>query len=76
MMGNVTASVGVVSSTVFIVQIAVQVKVYGIRTWFHWGLGTGVRPEEAKHVEGEVRRLESEAKKCVDKCLSDIEEWL
>lgn len=80
---NVLASIGAASSTLFIIQIAIQVKIYGIRTWLHFGVGTGVEPQEARKREGEMRKLKSEVRKldnglkaCAKKCEEDIEDWI
>ena len=41
-MVTVFAPIGVLSSFVYLLQIVVQIKVYGWRKWFEYGLGTGI----------------------------------
>lgn len=53
------ACAGGISSTLFILQVALQVKVYGIKQWAKLGFGTGVETD-CKHVEKVIKEAEKE----------------
>jgi hypothetical protein len=54
MWSTISSNAGVVSSALFIFQITMQVKMYGLRGWFHWGLGTGVPVDSANELAQEL----------------------
>lgn len=51
---------GGISSTLFIIQVALQVKVYGLKQWAKLGFGTGVETE-SHHVEKVIKDAEHDA---------------
>lgn len=52
-------TISTIGSSLFVIVVLVQVKVYGFRTWIATGLGTGLDTKEAKTKEED--RIEHEA---------------
>lgn len=51
---NALGALGLVSSTIYVAQVATQVKVYGFRRWWEYGLGTGVEIHPPAEVDEET----------------------
>lgn len=60
--GSTLGSVSSIGGVIYLIQIGCQVKVYGVKRWWHFGLGTGVEVHEAGKIE---REAEGEVKKVV-----------
>lgn len=73
MVSQITEQVGAISSTVFILQIAMQLKLYGFKCWLNLGLGTGTPVVKARKEEKELEQAGEDVVKEVVKGAEDIE---
>lgn len=44
---DLTTLMGLIGSTVYVLQVAAQVRLYGFRRWVEFGMGTGIDIHDA-----------------------------